>query len=433
MSTDSTIKLKKSSVPAKVPQANDLDFGELAINFADGKLYFKDSNSDIDYFYSPSFTKISINGEDDFVALSPESELNINSNDYITFSTDVSTNTVTIETNHAVADSSETLVARGSDNEFGISRIDFTIPTEEFPDPAAGQMQWNLDDGTLDLGLNGTDVILQLGQETLYRVQNNTGSTIPNGTLCMFAGTLGQSSRLLVAPWDGDSPSQFIMGIATEDILDDSDGFVTHFGKVRGIDTTGAPYSESWSNGDILYAGPSGGLTKVKPDAPNVKTIVAVVINAHPSVGVLFVRPTFSSNLDDDDLVELDNLQNNDLLVYNAATTRFENANASDIFSIPVNLNQNSDFGNVFDSVVESQDLGFVFNPQISSFNWGQIVLSGLLYPDQLVLPTFTINTLPNPNIPAQLVYVSDETGGPIVAFSDGQDWRRLNDRQIVE
>ena len=39
-------KLKKSSVPAKVPLAVDLDYGELAINYTDGILYYKnDANS----------------------------------------------------------------------------------------------------------------------------------------------------------------------------------------------------------------------------------------------------------------------------------------------------------------------------------------------------------------------------------------------------
>lgn len=35
------IILKKSSVVSKVPTTSDLDFGELAVNYADGKLYYK--------------------------------------------------------------------------------------------------------------------------------------------------------------------------------------------------------------------------------------------------------------------------------------------------------------------------------------------------------------------------------------------------------
>jgi hypothetical protein len=44
----SLIKLKKSSVPGKLPQPEDLEFGELAINYADGQLYYKKSNGTVD-------------------------------------------------------------------------------------------------------------------------------------------------------------------------------------------------------------------------------------------------------------------------------------------------------------------------------------------------------------------------------------------------
>lgn len=46
----SRIKLKKSSVPGKVPLAADLEYGELAINYADGKLYYKSAENEIKWF-----------------------------------------------------------------------------------------------------------------------------------------------------------------------------------------------------------------------------------------------------------------------------------------------------------------------------------------------------------------------------------------------
>ena len=44
------IKLKKSSEPGKIPNLDDLEFGELAINYADGKLYFKNANNTVESF-----------------------------------------------------------------------------------------------------------------------------------------------------------------------------------------------------------------------------------------------------------------------------------------------------------------------------------------------------------------------------------------------
>ena len=46
--------LKKSSVAARVPTTSDLTYGELALNYQDGKLYFKTAGNSIDYFLSGS-------------------------------------------------------------------------------------------------------------------------------------------------------------------------------------------------------------------------------------------------------------------------------------------------------------------------------------------------------------------------------------------
>jgi len=55
------IILKKSSVTTKVPQLTDLEFGEVALNYADGYLYFKNSNNEIEAFASRGFTQPSTN------------------------------------------------------------------------------------------------------------------------------------------------------------------------------------------------------------------------------------------------------------------------------------------------------------------------------------------------------------------------------------
>ena len=51
------IKLKKSSVPAKVPTLDDLSFGELALNFASGRLYYRTANNHISSFVDTSHTR----------------------------------------------------------------------------------------------------------------------------------------------------------------------------------------------------------------------------------------------------------------------------------------------------------------------------------------------------------------------------------------
>ena len=50
MSTTPKVLLKRSSQTGRVPAAGDLDYGELAINFADGKIYYKDNTNTIKAF-----------------------------------------------------------------------------------------------------------------------------------------------------------------------------------------------------------------------------------------------------------------------------------------------------------------------------------------------------------------------------------------------
>lgn len=48
-------------------------------------------------------------------------------------------------------------------------------------------------------------------------------------------------------------------------------------------------------------------------------------------------------------------------------------------------------------------------------------------------IPAYTVSTLPTASTwTGFLVYVSNETGGATVAFSDGTYWRRVQDRAVV-
>jgi hypothetical protein len=50
-----------------------------------------------------------------------------------------------------------------------------------------------------------------------------------------------------------------------------------------------------------------------------------------------------------------------------------------------------------------------------------------------LVVATYTVATLPAAaDWTRGVIYVSDETGGATLAFSDGTDWRRVQDRAVV-
>ena len=192
-------------------------------------------------------------------------------------------------------------------------------------DPPEGMMAWNAEDGTLNIGMED-EVVLQVGQEQFFRVKNQTGVTIPDGTAVGFAGTVGASGILLAKPFiaDGSESSEYFMGIATQDILDGEDGYVTHFGKVRGLDLSG------FDDGDILYVSPdiAGGLTSTPPQGPNnIIQAAAVIKSGNP--GTLMVRPTLGSSLFKDESVNLNNLQDRQLLIWDDSDGVFKNSDLS--------------------------------------------------------------------------------------------------------
>ena len=154
---------------------------------------------------------------------------------------------------------------------------------------SAARLKWNDQDGTLDIGMKGGNVIQQVGEELYFYVQNNSGVTVNEGQLVMVTGTVGASGRLLGAKASGLTATTGIsaLGVATENISSGTAGFVTAFGLVRNIDTSGTPYSQTWADGDKLYYNPSvaGGLSNISPTIPNAYVLIGWVVKAASGTG----------------------------------------------------------------------------------------------------------------------------------------------------
>jgi hypothetical protein len=90
------------------------------------------------------------------------------------------------------------------------------------------------------------------------------------------------------------------------------------------------------------------------------------------------------------------------------------------------------DLGSVTDSnITNLLNLGSVTGTIQGTFDLGFVVTAGIIAPDLFVLPAFTVATLPVGQ-EAQVVYISDDSGGPTLAFFDGSNWRRTSDNQVV-
>ena len=171
----------------------------------------------------------------------------------------------------------------------GIQQIQYdTTPSTTITTP--GQTQWNSQDITLDIKLD-SQVTLQVGQETLVRVVNKTGGNIVDGTPVYLSGAQGNRPKVGLARGNTHITGNSI-GLATEHIADNQEGFVTVRGLVRDLNTTGSPYGETWADGDTLWVSKAtaGYLTNAEPSVPHHSNRVGIVVRAHATQGQILVQ-----------------------------------------------------------------------------------------------------------------------------------------------
>jgi hypothetical protein len=146
---------------------------------------------------------------------------------------------------------------------------------------AEGRLQWNSEDGTLEFGLPGGNVNLQIGQEQVILCRNTTGSTIANGSVVYISGASGNKPLITLAD-ASDLSTAVVAGVATEAINHNGNGYVTVAGLVRDINTDGMAV------GALLYLSETpGAYTTTEPSSPAISVSVGHVIAAHASTGVM--------------------------------------------------------------------------------------------------------------------------------------------------
>lgn len=167
--------------------------------------------------------------------------------------------------------------------------LDFNLSA--LPSYNTGRLHWDNTDKTLNLDLDdGT--VLQIGQETLIRGQNNTGATILNGSLVYINGASGNRATFGLADADIVSAGT-VLAIATHDIANNNSGFFTTFGLVRELNTS------QFSEGAELFLSTSAGIfTNVEPSYPNKKCSIGYVIRSHATQGSIFFDTKHISKYD---------------------------------------------------------------------------------------------------------------------------------------
>jgi len=172
-----------------------------------------------------------------------------------------------------------------------IDHIQFSLsPTVTM---AEGVLAWDSDEGTLQIGMPGGNVNLQVGQEQLIRVRNTTGATIYNGTIVYINGSSGNRPTCAISDASGTFEQRCACAILTEDIANNGNGYATTYGIVHDLNTSAYP------EGTVLYLADdgTGGFTSTPPSAPDAIVVIGRVINSHAVDGEILFNPQASSTL----------------------------------------------------------------------------------------------------------------------------------------
>jgi len=209
-----------------------------------------------------------------------------------------------------------------------VNYITFDTTPTGVPTTTAGTLFYDSADGnqTLSMVMANGVTTQQIGEEQYTRVKAT--SAITEGQVVMFTGSIGASGALTGAPATGLTPTTalYVIGVATENIALNGWGYITTYGLVRGLDTTGG--AEAWVDGQLLYLDPAvaGKLTKTIPVAPNPKVVMAAVVHVSSTVGSMFIRPSFGGRLGDfEGDVNISSLADGQTLQYVSSSGRWEN------------------------------------------------------------------------------------------------------------
>lgn len=182
-------------------------------------------------------------------------------------------------------------------------------------------LKWNDAEGTYEFVLKGGNVTLQIGQEQVAYVKNNTGALLANGSAVYPNGSTGTNNLVALAQANAEATSTQTFGVLTEDIANGSHGYVTTFGMVHDINTS------ALTEGQPVWLSPTvaGGLTSTKPSAPNHMVLIGFCVRSHAVNGSIFVKVQNGFELNELHDVAISSPAANQYLVRKADNTGWEN------------------------------------------------------------------------------------------------------------
>lgn len=191
---------------------------------------------------------------------------------------------------------------------------------------SVGRLRWSDTDGTLNLMLKGGNVTLQIGQESVRYVHNNTGATLNDGQVVYITGSTGELPSVGLASASSEATSSVTYGVVTEPIAHGSNGFITTYGLVHGLNTN------AFIEGSAIWLSDTAGAFRQYPPAkPSHQVLIGYVVKKAGGNGSIDVKIQNGYELDELHNVSITSAANNEGLFYESISGLWKNKSISTV------------------------------------------------------------------------------------------------------
>ena len=257
---------------------------------------------------------------------------------------------------------------------------------------AIGQVRYSSTSHCLEVMID-SEVTMQIGQEMLFEGKSREAVQMNSGNVVYISGAVGDNPEIKFASNTVQLSAQATIGVVTEVITPNNNGFICSEGIVNGLNT------DAYLAGDILWLGANGTFTNIEPVAPIPKIFIGVVLRKQQINGSIYVKirsvPRFSRLSD----VLFTDIKDNDIPVWNATNARFQNSNTTNFkitpeggyaiklinntglatvkgYAVKVDTALNNSFSNIVVNVPDP--IGIIYEAGVANGSPAWIVVAGI-------------------------------------------------------
>jgi hypothetical protein len=181
----------------------------------------------------------------------------------------------------STASYAENIKISGSVN--NVDYIDFDV-NSTFAN-AVGRLGYDSGEGTLQFGLAGGNITLNIGSDLYQYVYNNTTASLSKGQVVYASGSQGNRIAVKLASATAELGSANTLGFVAETIAQGAEGWVMTEGNLRRLNTT------DLIGGKLIFLGTTPGTyTQTPPVAPNHGVRLGYAERISSTVGSIYVK-----------------------------------------------------------------------------------------------------------------------------------------------